>query len=354
VVVSKLPNKLKNAENSKMPAVVKLAAVLLSLFGAQTVLAHGISSADQASMVSGGALQYIKLGATHMLTGYDHLLFLLGVVFFLDKFRDITKFITAFTVGHCITLIFATFMGISANYYLIDAAIALTVVYKGFDNLGGFQKYFKMDSPNLIALVFIFGLVHGFGLSSRLQMLPLGENGLLLKILSFNLGVEVGQIAALTVMLLVLKTWRGRKSFSRLSTVTNAGLVLAGFLLFAFQMSGFAGFVGPTELDGNDSVSIIIPANGWLEYKFELEEGNVLEYSWETNGSDLYYDFHGDLKFGKPGEFQSFEKTSGKESEGTLVAPFTGSIGWYWKNESEDEVEILLRTKGDYEIIGII
>jgi len=334
--------------------MVKIAVALLSVLGAQTAVAHGISASDQASMVSGGYLQFIKLGATHMLTGYDHLLFLLGVVFFLDNFRDITKFITAFTVGHCITLIFATFMGISANYFLIDAAIALTVVYKGFDNLGGFQKILKMDSPNLLTLVFIFGLVHGFGLSSRLQMLPLGEDGLLLKILSFNLGVEVGQIVALTVMLMVLKAWRGRKSFARLSTVTNVGLVVAGCLLFAYQMSGFAGLIGASEIHGEDTVVIFIPAGGNLEYKFELEEGEALQYSWETDGSDLYFDFHGDMKFGKPGEFQSFEKTTGNESSGTLVAPFAGAIGWYWKNDSAKPVEVLLKTSGDYDIIGII
>ncbi len=284
-----------------------------------------------------------------MITGYDHLLFLLGVVFFLDKFRDITKFITMFTVGHSITLIFATFMGISANYYLIDAAIALTVVYKGFDNLGGFQKYLKMSSPNLMVLVFIFGLIHGFGLSTRLQQLPLGHDGLLLKILSFNLGVELGQIAALVVMLLFLKAWRGRPSFSRFSTVTNFGLVVAGLLLFIFQMSGFAG-----TLNGPDTVHITIAANSSLEYKFELEKDAVLEYSWETDGSPLYYDFHGDKKHGKPGEFQSFEKATESSSSGELTAPFAGATGWYWKNQTDEPVEIILKTKGDYQIIGII
>ena len=103
-----------------------------------------------------------------MIRGYDHLLFLFGVIFFLTEFKDIVKFITTFTAGHCITLIAATFMGISANYFLVDAVIALTVIYKGFDNLDGFKKFFKCESPNLLLLVFIFGLIHGFGLSTRL------------------------------------------------------------------------------------------------------------------------------------------------------------------------------------------
>ncbi|HNE58998.1 MAG TPA: HupE/UreJ family protein, partial [Nitrosomonas sp.] len=176
--------------------------ILLFLLIPVSALAHGISEEDKLRMLSGGYLQYIGLGATHMLTGYDHLLFLFGVVFFLTSFKDIAKFVTAFTVGHCITLIFATFYQITWNYFLIDAIIALSVIYKGFDNNGGFQKYLDMKSPNLLGAVFLFGLLHGFGLSTRLQQLPLGDDstGILLRILSFNLGVEIGQIVALVVM----------------------------------------------------------------------------------------------------------------------------------------------------------
>src|SRR5215207_2710924 len=173
-----------------------LAYVLLTL----TASAHGISEADKQGILEGGNLEYIKLGATHMLTGYDHLLFLFGVIFFLTNFKDIVKFITAFTLGHCITLVFATLLHIKANFYLIDAVIALTVCYKAFDNLDGFRKYIGMQSPNLLAAVFLFGLIHGLGLSTRLQQLPLGHDGLVLRILSFNVGVEVGQIMALVVM----------------------------------------------------------------------------------------------------------------------------------------------------------
>lgn len=204
--------------------------------------AHGISEADKQAMLAGGYLQYAVLGAKHMLTGYDHLLFLFGVVFFLTTFRDIAKFVTAFTVGHCITLVAATFLGITWNYWLVDAVIALTVIYKGFDNNGGFQRHFNARSPNLVAMVFAFGLIHGFGLSTRLQQLPLGEDawGMLGRILSFNVGVEVGQIAALSAMLVVLAAWRRRPSFARLSVAANTALIYAGALLLLMQLHGYS------------------------------------------------------------------------------------------------------------------
>ena len=203
--------------------------------------AHGISDADRQSMLDGGYLRYVGLGANHMLTGYDHLLFLLGVVFFLTGFKDVAKFVTVFTLGHCITLIFATYYKITWNYYLVDAIIAVSVIYKGFDNNGGFQKYFAMASPNLLGAVFGFGLLHGFGLSTRLQQLPLGDDNtdLLLRILSFNLGVEVGQLAALAVMVGLLAFWRHRPSFQRFSFAANLALVYAGVYLLFMQLHGY-------------------------------------------------------------------------------------------------------------------
>ncbi|MFZ1850969.1 MAG: HupE/UreJ family protein [Nitrosomonas sp.] len=215
--------------------------ILLFLLIPISALAHGISDEDKLRMLSGGYLQYIGLGATHMLTGYDHLLFLFGVVFFLTSFKDIAKFVTAFTVGHCITLIFATFYQITWNYFLIDAIIALSVIYKGFDNNGGFQKYLDMKSPNLLGAIFLFGLLHGFGLSTRLQQLPLGDDstGILLRILSFNLGVEIGQIFALVVMVAGLSLWRHKPSFKRFSFASNQSLIYAGVLLLFMQLHGY-------------------------------------------------------------------------------------------------------------------
>ena len=214
---------------------------LISLFLPLVTLAHGISEADKQAMLSGGYLKYIWLGTTHMLTGYDHLLFIFGVIFFLTTFKNIVRFISVFTLGHCITLIFATFFKITANYYLIDAVIAISVMYKGFENIDGFKKYFKWDPPTLLRMVFIFGLIHGFGLSTRLQQLPLGDDqiSMLLRILSFNVGVEVGQIVALTVMLIFLSGWRKAESFAKFSYAANVGLIAGGIFLFFMQFHGY-------------------------------------------------------------------------------------------------------------------
>jgi hypothetical protein len=203
--------------------------------------AHGISASDMEAMIEGGNLHYMYLGATHMLSGYDHLLFLFAVVFFLSTIKDIVKFVTIFTLGHSLTLIFATFMGITANYYLIDAVIALSVMYKGFDNNKGFQNYLGVESPNLLIMVLIFGLIHGFGLSTRLQQLPLGEQNweMLLKVISFNIGVEIGQIIALIFMLIFLTQWRKSPSFLRLSKVANHILIFTGFMLLLMQLHAY-------------------------------------------------------------------------------------------------------------------
>ena len=208
--------------------------------------AHGMSEAEIQTILEGGNLQFLKIGATHMLTGYDHLLFVFGIVFFLTTFMNVIKFITAFTIGHSITLIAATMMGVTVNYFLIDAVIALSVCYIGYENIGGFRKYFE-KSPNLILAVFIFGLIHGLGLSTRLQQLPLGEEGIILRILSFNLGIELGQIVALSLMVSLLFKWRHTKSFLQISNVSNIGLIYAGAFLFLMQMHGYSHTIAPDD-----------------------------------------------------------------------------------------------------------
>jgi hypothetical protein len=226
-------------------AAIGLLLALLSL----VALAHGISEADRQRMLDGGYLQYVGLGASHMLTGYDHLLFLFGVVFFLTSLRDVVKFVTVFTIGHSITLIVATLLQITWNYHLVDAIIALSVMVKAFDNNGGFQKHFQMASPNLLAMVFGFGLLHGFGLSTRLQQLPLGDDtsAMVMRILSFNVGVELGQIAALAVMVGLLALWRHRPSFRRFSHLANLGLFYAGVYLLFVQLHGYQHDVHPDD-----------------------------------------------------------------------------------------------------------
>lgn len=201
--------------------------------------AHGVDPAYLALIESGTNLDYVWLGAVHMVTGYDHLLFIAGIIFFLTTVGDIVKFITAFTIGHSITLLFGTLAGITASPFLIDAVIAISVIYKGFDNVDGFRRYLGMEPPNVLALVFAFGLVHGFGLATRIQEFPLPQESLVPRIMSFNLGVELGQIAALAVILVVINVWRRLPSFQRFSFVSNGGLIAGGALLFLMQMHGY-------------------------------------------------------------------------------------------------------------------
>ena len=203
------------------------------------LLAHGVSQSDQETLNNGGLLSYIFVGAKHMLTGYDHLLFLVGVIFYLNNFKDILKFITVFTIGHSITLIGATYLGLKADEHLIDAVIALSVLYKGFENLGGFKKIFNTKSPNLLWMVFIFGLIHGFGLSTRLQSFNLGAGQFLAKIISFNIGVELGQVLALVPIVFIISRWRGKKGYSSFYNIVNYFLVMAGIALFIYQIYGY-------------------------------------------------------------------------------------------------------------------
>jgi len=204
-------------------------------------LAHGISEADRQRMLDGSYVEYILLGASHMITGYDHLLFLFGVVFFLTRFGEVVKFVTVFTIGHSITLTFATLLEITWNYWLVDALIAISVIYKGFDNNRGFQKHFNFEPPSLLKMVFLFGLLHGFGLSTRLQQLPLGDetSEVVWRILSFNLGVELGQIGALVLMVGALSLWRHTSSFTKFSYASNLGLIAAGCYLLFVQLHGY-------------------------------------------------------------------------------------------------------------------
>ena len=199
---------------------------------------HDVSSADQEILRNGGLWGYIQVGATHMLTGYDHLLFLAGVIFYLSGFKDILKFITVFTIGHCITLLGATYLGITANEHMVDAVIALSVLYKGFENLGGFKKL-NIKSPNLLFMVGLFGLIHGFGLSTRLQSFDIGQDQFLAKILCFNIGVEIGQILALIPIVFIITYSRKFKQFPAFYKAMNTYLVIAGIALFALQMYNY-------------------------------------------------------------------------------------------------------------------
>jgi hypothetical protein len=203
--------------------------------------AHGVSGKDAVFLqsVRGAAIgPMMYLGAKHMVTGYDHLAFLVGVIFFLYRLKDVIQYVSLFTIGHSITLLAGVLGGVRANSYIVDAIIGLSVVYKAFDNVDGFRVFFGVE-PDTRAAVLVFGFFHGFGLATKLQDFALSPNGLVVNILSFNVGVEIGQAIALTVVLAVLTYWRSRPGFLRHAVLTNGILMAIGFLLVGYQLSGY-------------------------------------------------------------------------------------------------------------------
>jgi hypothetical protein len=216
-----------------------LAAALIAV--PEIAQAHGVTQRDAAFVqsINGAAIgPFLYLGAKHMVTGYDHLLFLVGVIFFLYRLKDVVKYVTLFTVGHSVTLLAGVLGNIRADAYLIDAIIGLSVVYKAFENMGGFERVLGFR-PNTQAAVMIFGLFHGFGLATKLQEFTLPQNGLVANIVSFNVGVEIGQVLALTAVLLLISFWRTRRGFFRHSFAANTALMAGGFLLMGYQLVGY-------------------------------------------------------------------------------------------------------------------
>lgn len=206
--------------------------------------AHNVSKRDASfvqSTTGAAVAPFMYLGAKHMVTGYDHLAFLVGVIFFLYRMKDIVAYVSLFTLGHSITLLAGVLGGIHANSNVIDAIIGLSVVYKAFDNMDGFKRMLGFE-PNTKIAVLIFGLFHGFGLATKLQELELSKNGLITNIVSFNVGVEIGQVMALTVVLLALSYWRTKSGFYKYAFATNTVLMAVGFVLVGYQVTGY--FVG--------------------------------------------------------------------------------------------------------------
>jgi hypothetical protein len=202
--------------------------------------AHGVSGRDADFVTSAQGIHlgpFAYLGAKHMVTGYDHLAFLAGVIFLLHRLRDVALYASLFALGHTITLLGAVLGGWRADAYLVDAVIGLSVVYKGFENIGGFQAIGWKFDPRMAVLG--FGLVHGLGLATKVQELNPSPDGLAANLVAFNVGVELGQLAALSVMVLLFTLWRGTRGFSAAVVPANAVLMAAGFILFGFQLAGF-------------------------------------------------------------------------------------------------------------------
>ena len=218
-----------------------VAAAGAALLLASAATAHGVAEADKAFIQNNpgvNVIPYLYLGAKHMVTGYDHLLFLVGVIFFLYRLKDVWTYVTLFAIGHSTTLIAGVYFNLHANSYVIDAIIGLSVVYKALDNLGAFPTLIGRE-PNQKAAVLIFGFFHGFGLATKLQDLIASRDGLLTNLISFNVGVEIGQLIALSIILIAMTLWRRSPSFSRSVVIANAALMCAGFILTGYQLAGY-------------------------------------------------------------------------------------------------------------------
>jgi len=217
------------------------AALLFFLLIPSLAFAHAIGGTDAAFVAATNGpdpFPFLYLGAKHMVTGYDHLLFLVGVIFFLYRFRQIALYVTLFSIGHSITLLAGVLLKLDVDAHLVDAVIGLSVAWKAFDNLGGFKTVTGRQPDNRV-IVLGFGLVHGFGLATKLQALDLNPNGLVANLVSFNVGVEIGQIVALSIILVVMTLWRRTKLFDRTASAANVLIMVAGFTFMAHQIAGY-------------------------------------------------------------------------------------------------------------------
>lgn len=217
-------------------------AVMIVTFGfTPEALAHGVTSGDKGYIQESSGmmpLPFMYLGAKHMMTGYDHLLFLFGVIFFLYKLKDVSIYVTLFAIGHVVTLLGGVLFEVSINAYIIDAIIGFSIVYKALDNMGAYQRWFGFQ-PNTKAATLIFGLFHGFGLATKILEYEISPDGLLINLVSFNIGVEIGQILALAGILILMGYWRKSKGFMKHAYGANTVLMAAGFLFVGYQMTGY-------------------------------------------------------------------------------------------------------------------
>ena len=219
-----------------------LCLALILLAAAPTdAFAHGVTAGDKGYIQETQGtrvLPFIYLGAKHMVTGYDHLLFLIGVIFFLYRMKDIGVYVTLFAVGHSTTLLLGVLTRISVSAYLIDAIIGLSVIYKALDNLGAFRRWFGFQ-PSTKAATLVFGLFHGFGLATKLLDFELSREGLIPNLIAFNVGVEAGQLLGLGAILIAMGFWRRTNSFARHAYTANVALMTAGFVLMGYQLAGY-------------------------------------------------------------------------------------------------------------------
>ena len=242
-----MSGQMSRFETDFLPVQARLSlALLLGLlllpFFAADVLAHNVTEGDKGyiqEIVGPHLVPFLYLGAKHMVTGYDHLLFLLGVIFFLYRLKHVAVYVSLFALGHSLTMIAGVYFGWQVNAYLIDAIIGLSVVYKALDNLGAFQRWFGFQPDTKLATL-IFGLFHGLGLATKILDYDIAPYGLVPNLLAFNVGVEFGQMAALAVMLIIMGFWRRTSTFTKHAYTANVVIMTAGFMLVGYQLTGYA------------------------------------------------------------------------------------------------------------------
>jgi hypothetical protein len=214
----------------------------IGLLGMSTdVLAHAVAQGDKGYIqeITGiNLIAFTYLGAKHMVTSYDHLLFLLGVIFFLYRMQHIAIYVSLFALGHSTTMLLGVYFNVGINSYLIDAIIGLSIVYKALDNIGAYQRWFGFQ-PNTKAATLIFGFFHGFGLSTKIIEYDISPDGLIPNLLAFNVGVEIGQLVALAMILILMSFWRKTDGFFRHAYTANVAMMSAGFLLMGYQLTGY-------------------------------------------------------------------------------------------------------------------
>jgi len=218
-----------------------LLAIVFTGLAAGSAAAHNVTAGDAGYIQEIWGVKLIPfayLGAKHMVTGYDHILFLFGVVFFLYRMKDVAIYVSLFALGHSVTMLSGVWFGWGVNAYIIDAIIGLSVVYKALDNLGAYQRWFGFQ-PNTKIATLVFGLFHGTGLATKILDYQIAEDGLLPNLLAFNVGVELGQVVALFVILIVMGYWRRAKNFFQQAYTVNVVMMSLGFMLIGFQLTGY-------------------------------------------------------------------------------------------------------------------
>lgn len=337
---------------------IALVVLVLLVICASPAFAHGVSLGDKGYIQATFGVRVVPfayLGAKHMVTGYDHLLFLCGVIFYLYRLRDIATYVTLFAIGHSSTLLLGVLMKVSVNPYLIDAVIGFSVAYKALDNVGAYKKWFGVE-PDARTATFVFGLFHGFGLATKLLDFQMDPKGLVANLLAFNVGVEVGQLLALTFVLIAISYWRRSASFERGGFAANMVLLAAGLGLVGYQGAGYVSnreesMVPTVASTRTDSIVVTIAPEKRVEVKLVMKQGATASFDWATDGEEVGYNLHGELLNDPNAAAEVYDRGTANAKRGEIVAAFDGIHGWAFRNISEQPVTIRVHATGQFSEI---